>query len=248
MTAAAESRETIHIRGAPPHLSAVLPLRRPVSGPVSASVDLPKKVAEMAPLSARVSLLGHAGLTHLHLKLPRNTPPGAYQGAVEIEDQRKLLIVEVEPRARIRVIPKRATIQSQAGKTADLKITLINMGNVALEVPKTSSFCIYQQRGVDLAIGRTFQAELDKNERRIDRLMEELREGYGGVVKLKIKMGAGKLEPGDARDLDIVLQLPAQVVAGCSYWGSWPLFGYNFKIDIEITPENKKSPEKSKES
>lgn len=248
MVKAVKRGETVHIRGTPPNLSAVLRLSEPVPGPVPASLDLPKKALEVAPLSALVSLLSDVGVACFHLRVPRTTPPGTYRGTVEIEDQRKPLVVEVEPRTRIRILPKRATIQSRPGKRAELKLTLINLGNVAFEVPKASGFGLYDKEGMDSAIGSAFLAELGENERRIDRVMEELREGHGGVVRLKVQKGAGKLEPGDARDLAIVFQVPARVVPGRSYWGLWTLHGYNFEIEIQVVPENDKTRAESRKS
>ena len=168
MVKAVKRGETVHIRGTPPNLSSVLRLSQPVPGPVPVSLDLPKKALEVAPLSALVSPLGDDGVTCIHLQLPRTTPPGTYRGTLEIEAQRKLLVVEVEPRTRIRILPKRATIQSQPGKRAELKLTLINLGNVTFEVPKASGFGLYHKEGVDLAIGSAFLTELGENERRID--------------------------------------------------------------------------------
>lgn len=247
MVATLNRLEALHIRGTPPNLSTVMRLNQPVSIAVPVVLDLPKKVAkatEVPPLSVVITPLKDAcdaGISHLHLQVPRTTPPGTYHGMVKMAHQDQPIVIEIKPFTRVRILPKRTIIQSHPGKRVALSLTLINIGNVVYEVPKAAGFGLYNKRGMDLAIANTFQAVLDKNERRIDRFMEELREGYSGIIRLKIIKGAGTLDPGDARDLDIVFDVPINAIPGQSYWGIWSINDYNYKIDIDIIPENVKS-------
>jgi len=238
----------IHIRGTPPNLFAALRMPATQTNAISVSLDIPdtklKKAFELAPLTMHASPVGDVGVSRLHLELPKTMPPGTYRGSVAIEDQTQALIVEVEPRRRIRIYPKRSLISSKAGKRVELCLTLINMGNVTLTIPKVSGFGLYHKQGMDHAVGSAFQKKLDKDERRIDGFMEALQEGYGGIVTLKVREGAGAIDPGDSRDLTIDFQVPSEAIQGNEYWGIWSLYDYNYKIEIEVLPDDRKNTER----
>lgn len=247
MVRATRSDGVIHIRGTPPNLFAALRLTASQAQAISVSLDTPstiiKKAFELAPPAVHASPVGDMGdasVTRLHLRLPKTTPPGTYHGTMKIEDQTQPIVVEVEPRKRISIFPKRATVCRKAGERAELYLTLINLGNVPLTIPKVSGFGLYNKKGVDLAVGGAFQKKLDKDERRIDSFMEALQDGYGGIVKLKVREGAGTLEPGDSRDVTVDFQVPSQVVPGNEYWGLWSMYDYNYKIEIEVLPDDTK--------
>lgn len=238
MAATGKGSQTVHLRGAPPNLSAVVQLGRATRGSVLTSLDLPKALGE-TQLSAVLSPLGDGGAARVRLKLPRTTPPGTYHGTLEIEEESKAIVVEVEPRVRMRIFPTQASLQARPGETNELRLSLANLGNVAFDVPRIARLGLFHKQGMDLAVGRAFLAELAEDERRIDRFAEELREGYGGVAKLRVRKGSGKLEPNDARDLDIVLEVPSQVVPSRTYWGLWSFYDTNYKIELDIIPEKK---------
>lgn len=240
MATASKSTEGIRIRGTPPSLFAAMRIPASQANAISVSLDTPdarlKKAFASAPLVIHADPIGDAGVSRLHLELPKTMPPGTYTGSLAIEDKTQPLILEVEPRRRIRFYPKRAFVCSKAGERVELCLTMINMGNVALTIPKVSGFGLYHKQGMDHAIGSAFQKKLEKDERRIDGFMEALQEGYGGIVTLKVREGAGTLEPGDSRDLTIDFQVPPQVKQGNEYWGIWSLYDYNFKLELGDLP------------
>ena len=250
MATATGRKQSVRIRGAPPNLFAALQLSVLPDQAISVSLDSPgsavQKAFELAPPVVRLSAVSDVGLSRLHLRLPRSMPPGTYQGTMEIEDQTQALVVEVEPRKRISMYPKRATISGQAGGRADLRLTLINLGNVPLPVPRAAGFGLFHKQGMDLAVGRTFQQKQLRDERRVDRFMEALYEGYGGVVKLRVQKGSGILKPGESRDVTIVFQIPSQVLPGNTYWGLWSIHDYNYKIEIEVLPDDSNEREEDK--
>lgn len=244
MATATRRKESVRIRGTPPNLFAALRLTTSQARAISVSLDAPdavvQKALESAPPLVQVSALNDAGMSRLHLRLPRTIPPGTYPGTIEIDEQAQDLVVEVEPRKRISIYPKRATITGKAGGRTELHLTLINMGNVPLLVPKASGFGLFQKKGLDLAVGRTFQKKPARGERSVDRFMDALSDGYGGVVKLKVQDGAGTLVPGDSRDVTVVFQIPSRLIANETYWGLWSIHDYNYKIEIDVLPDDTK--------
>jgi hypothetical protein len=244
MTANAGRSNSVRIRGMPPSLFTALNLPDAGSGSVTVSFDSPdttvKNAFAFAPPVAQLSPLNEAGTNRLHLRLPRSIPPGTYEGTVRINAEPRPLIVEVEARKRISIFPRRAEIRAVPGGSTDLYLTLLNMGNVPLEVPRVSGFGIFAKDGVDLAVGRTFQQKTGGQTSRADRFMDALGDGYGGVVKLRVQKGWGRLDPGMSREVALALQVPAQAASGRKYWGLWVLHEYNFKIELDIVAADRK--------
>ena len=242
MGLAGKASKTINLRGSPARLAAVFRSPQTIPGPLPVSLELPEAAIQKAPLMAQVLPIGEKGAAAVRLRLPKSTPPGTYRGTVQVGDREHPIVVDVEPRARLRIYPKRTSMRAHPGEKASLDLTLVNGGNISCEVPKTSAFGLFEKHGLDRAIGYAFRAELETGERRIDRILEKAREGYGGVVKLQIQKGAGELKPGDVRDLHGVLHIPAQVRPGRFYSGTWSLYNLNYLI--EITSPDVKSTKK----
>lgn len=250
MAAVTGPADSVYMRGTPPNLFAALRLTPSQSESLTISLDSADaadiRVFQANPPVVEVSTASDSGISRIHLRLPRTTPPGTYRGRMETEEQSRSLVIEVEPRKRVSILPKRTSISAAAGAMAELRLCLVNLGNVPFDIPKAGGFGLFQKQGMDLAVGRTFQEKPVEGERSIDRFMEALRDGYGGVVKLKIREGAGMLEAGDSRDVKLVFQIPSQLSPNFSYWGIWSIHDYNYKIEIDVLPDEVKNAEKEK--
>ena len=201
------------------------------------SVKLPLPESATMPTTAWIEPLGNAGLNCIQVELPESTPPGDYRGTVEIGKQQCSIVLEISPRVELRILPATSMVDAQPGARNEFGLTIINVGNVPVEVPKATAFGIYDKQGLDFAIGSAFTAESSGEQRRIDRLMDDMSAGHGGVAQLKVADGAGVLEPGEARELTMELRIPKKAVPGHSYWGIWTLRDFNYKIEIDVTSE-----------
>ncbi len=228
----------IRIRGTPPNLFAALKTKAAQAQAISITLDTPdsatRKAFERNPPEVQTTPASDLNFTRLHLRLPKTMPPGTYHGTVEIENHKQELEIEVEPKKRLSIIPKRTEVNCAPGERVEFCVTLINRGNVSLSIPKVSGFGLYNKKGLDMAVGTAFQKKPEKDESRIDSFMDALQQGYGGVVKLNIQEGAGSLEPGDMREIKIIMHVPSQLSTGNEYWGIWTLHDYNYKIEIDV--------------
>lgn len=238
MGLAGKASKTIKLRGSPNRLATVFRPLQTTPGPLPVSLDLPEGTIQEAPLMAQVLPIGNKGVASVRLQLPRSTPPGTYRGTIQVGDREHTMVVDVEPHTRLRIYPKRTSMQAHPGEKASLDLTIVNGGNISCEVPKVSAFGLFEKDGLERAVGYALRAELEDGERRIDRLLEESREGYGGVVKLQVQDGAGELKPGDACELHGVLHIPTQLRHGRFYSGTWSLHNLNYLIEI-TTPDVK---------
>lgn len=227
--------ETIHVRGTPPSLFSILRLDDASPGPLNIVLQLPQINRNASLPSAKLSRIKGTDMARCKLRLDRMTPPGIYQGTVEIQKQHIPLVVEVESRRQLRLFPKLANLEASPGSQQKFRLTMINLGNVPFTIPKLAAFGLYDQMGVDTAVGKVFKKKSAEQGSLVEHLMAQLQQGYGGIVKLDLSEGAGDLKPGDVRELEIDIHIPDEVVPDRSYWGLWKICDYNFKFEIDIT-------------
>ncbi len=92
----------LRFRGTPNRLLATLELPE---GPACES--LPRSLSQ-TPVPCRSAFVGSAPpkpiVSTLSFRLPKSTPPGSYEGNVELGEKRIPILVDVEPRASLRFI------------------------------------------------------------------------------------------------------------------------------------------------
>lgn len=228
---AVRAGEAITLSGPPRSMSAVVRLDPPGEGVVPVTMKL---AGGAGIFRAHVRPFGH-GTSEIRLRLPRETPPGTYNGEGPFGGEQRGIVVEVEPDVRVRVHPKRTALSVEAGSRAPFEITIVNTGNVPIELPTNAVFDLDDAEGQDRALGRALRATLPDGERRVDRFFEEIRATHGGEARVTIQSGAGPLAPGETRELSCVLDVPATVQAGQSYLGAWPLGNGGHVLLVEVT-------------
>jgi hypothetical protein len=172
----------------------------------------------------------------LRLRLPREMPPGVYEGEASFGGRMRGVVVRVEPAPQVRIQPKRTTIPAEPGAHAEFRVLIANAGNVPVDVPKADTFDLDDAEGQDRALGAALRAILRPDERRVDRFFEEIRERHGGQARISVQAGAGAIEPGAARDVTCMIAVPDTVQAGRSYLGAWQLANAAHIVVIEVKP------------
>jgi hypothetical protein len=224
---AAGADTPLRFRGGPTALAAALAAPLPASA-AAAPVDVAARAAEspsprlsLALPAERASRLVVADRV-ARLDVPRDTPPGSYEGTLEIGGETRSVVVDVEPEPFLRLVPPRLVLTAAAGARVPVELALVNLGNVAVEVRGAYAFGLFDVVGVERAIARTFVGEKTEGGS-ADRLVDALGEEHGGMVRARVEQGAGSVEPGETRALTVTLALPDRLRAGHTYWGTWPL-------------------------
>jgi hypothetical protein len=229
----------VRLRGRPGALTG--PLALPESAAAIGTVKLALGAATPTPVTAHVVRIGAKGLSNLRLDLPRWTPPGSYEGVLQLGDEEQRVVIDVEPRPKLRMSPRRLSLTGRPKDVVKASVTLANVGNVPCEVRGVAVFALFDPSSLERATQRAFQSSGSGEERFLDRLAAEVSDGYAGTVRLKVESGAGQLEPGDSRDLEVTLNLPDGLKAGRTYEGTWRIgnLGYN----VEVSTPNGTPPE-----
>ena len=117
----------------------------------------------------------------------------------------------------------------------EFHVTAVNDGNVPFDVPAADVFDLDDTVRQERALGRTLRAPLAQGEQRVDRFFAELRDAHGGEAHVVVRRGAGRLAPGESRELTCILDVPAMAKEGHSYVGPWLLGNTAHVIVAEIT-------------
>lgn len=221
----------VRLRGRPGGLAGHLAL--PDSAPSMVTVNLALGDRTPTPVTAHVIRIGAKGLSGLRLDLPRWTPPGSYHGTVTVGDHERRVVVDVEPRSKVRMSPKRLVLRGRPKEAVTTEVVVSNVGNVACEVRGAYVFALFDPSSLERATQRAFQSSARGDESFIVRIAAELSDGYAGTVRLKVDHGTGTLEPGDSRELRATLRLPDQLRSGRTYEGTWRIGTIGYNVEIE---------------
>lgn len=229
----------LHFRGTPLSLSTLLPAGVTGStGLVEArplAIPFAKAAFTHLPLmSAMEAVSGPIVRTHL----PRHTPPGRYESTALVDGVERAVIYEVEPEIFLRLLPDRLVLQAAPGERIAREITLLNLGNVPIEVRGAYMFGLFDVGGVERAVARTLGEERKNPASAAVQFFSTLSEEHGGMVRVKVEEGSGTLEPGESRALNLGLALPDRIRPGHTYWGTWPLEYLRYYVRIQVEQDH----------
>jgi hypothetical protein len=159
--------------------------------------------------------------TLIRLVLPSTTPAGALDAVVELGDERYEAVVRTSEAVHLEASPASLDLAVE-DSTATATLNVVNLGNVAVDVPDISAFGVMMEDGVETAIGTGLMTR-DTGIDRVGRFADALAERHGGLARVSIESGAGRLEPGSATTVRARIELGDRPVPGRTYHGLWPL-------------------------
>jgi hypothetical protein len=224
-------RSPLRFKGAPTRLTAVL------ASPQGAALKAGRLVLpdrEALPLTIRVQSTSPK-FSVLSFRLPKSTRPGSYEGSAEVGGTEIPIVVDVEARPRLRFYPPRVALHGAPGARLRAELTVLNLGNVDATFEPESTFCIFDNRGVDRAFYEALTEREVDGKRRIDRVMDELAESHGGLVRAVVLEGAGPLSPEAAREVIVEFQFSHRMRSGQTYRGAWVISESSVEVEIKVT-------------
>lgn len=226
-------RERIVFRGPPDRLASLLAAPAAAGEPEAAQEPAASLLgAEVRGLTLRSLARAGVDARRATLRLPRSTPPGTYRGSAEIEGQKVPIEAQVEPRPRLEADPRRISVEVAPGGTAAVDVTLLNTGNVPCDVSETTTFCLFDGRGLEHAVWAALASDPPKGRQRVDVLLDDLAEWHGGLVTTRVENGA-VIESGESRQVRLTLRFSERLHPGKHYAGAWRAEG--LRIPIRVT-------------
>jgi hypothetical protein len=239
-------REPFRFRGAPSGVEALVPLQLEGTATTTLALDLKEAAdARITPLALQAEPFG-VGSTKLSFALPETTPPGTYEGAVQVGDERFPVTVEVAPQPDLDASPSAFTLSVAPGADAQIGLTLVNAGNVPVEIQRAYAFNLLERGGIEEAVHAALREPVQSGEERLARLMDFLSERHGGLVRVAVKSGAGTLVPGESRELQAALRFGSELRPGAIYSSTWEIA--NLNLYVEVHAEQKAPRRRRKEA
>jgi len=231
--AAAEDGAAIRMRGIPASLSGIIAEGASQSGDVM--IGLASYPTPDAPLELHVQIDIDPRI--IRVTMPADTPPGSYQGTLTNGDEQRQqpIVLDVEPAPHVRVVPEQMRLlDAKPGSTVHRSLTVLNAGNVPVELRRVQAFGVFMAGGVERALRRGYVHTLARNERRVDVITNHLAEAHGGLVKMTITQGAGTIAPGALQPIEVAVKIPTGLTAGSTYGGNWELDGLVYPVTITV--------------
>lgn len=222
--------DQLHFRGSPPLMS----LLEEVSGPLLKRGSYQLEVGgEQAMLSVRPMVTAAQKYSLLRLRISKSTSPGTYFGEVALEDREVPIVIDVEPCEDLRFIPRSLSIVARPGRTAEAEVTIVNTGNVGLDLRNEYTFCVFDTSGIDQAVFAALTDQEMNGAQRLERFMDELSVSHGGLVRLRLK-GGTMIPPGEAKKIQMALDCPHRLRPGHTYSGAWSLWNFQYSIQLAV--------------
>ncbi|RDH84492.1 MAG: hypothetical protein DIZ80_03160 [endosymbiont of Galathealinum brachiosum] len=171
-------------------------------------------------------------LKKLKVRLSPNIEPGLYHALLETQEGPITVDIDVEPRKRLTMSPVQMSLNGSPGDKVKIYVLFSNKGNVPLSIIKSDSIGIYDDDGIETAFASTYRMESKDLAEIFSNFSEKLRDGHGGLLKLRVLEGSGELKPGACRSVLIEVQLPSKLKPGHSYHGVWSLNSSEYAVTV----------------
>lgn len=225
----------IRFRGTPRSLEGLATLAQYQVHGATLALNLSQRATQPAlPLALQTEPIGSAA-TRLRFVLPESTPPGTYEGTVEIDGANYPVVVEVEPHPYLVVSPRQLVVQVEAGKETSVEVTLVNSGNVPCEIDKVYAFGLFDVEGAERAIGVALRDSSEEGRSRLDRLLDEAADNHAGLVRVAVREGQGSIEPGEVRNVRATLRFSDRLKPGHVYGGTWPMLNLRYSVQVQVS-------------
>lgn len=230
----AKEQSPLRFKGPPTRLTALLSAIPGIGKAAKAGRIVLPDIEPLALTIRRVQSTSPS-VALMSFRLPKSTRPGSYTGRVEVEGTQIPVVIDVEARPRLRFLPPKVSFHGAPGARLRTEVTVLNLGNVEVTIAPESTFCIFDNRGVDRAFYQALAEGGTEGKSRIDRMLDELAESHGGLVRAVVLNGAGELPPEAARELTVEFQFSRRMHAGQSYRGGWSISEASLEVEIEAT-------------
>ncbi len=169
------------------------------------------------------------------------TPPGTYTADLSCGDQHEKVIVRVWEKVSLRVDPGEIRLRGAAGETLSTIVVVRNEANT-IQTHRDVALVFLEERnwiGRSLVFALRETKEEEGHQACLDRVLHELKISLARPARVMVRTEFSELHPGETRELDVEITLPAELVKGRMYFGSTNFMGgkLNFKVECN-GPQN----------
>jgi hypothetical protein len=155
------------------------------------------------------------------LALDRRTPPGTYHAELDIEGQRRPVVMHVTEDVALTIAPETLVLPNRAGEKVNKRVIFTNDGNVPIAIRSLGTIVLDEElvhcralRGALADVGETMTS-LDDFAAALGRRYRALYE----TLVLKVQNAAVTVEPGATAAVDLKITLPEKLEPRSRYSG-----------------------------
>lgn len=174
----------------------------------------------------------------MRLRLQPQTPPGDYATTLYAGDRTMAAVLRVLPAVQATLNPADLSFTGAPGEQPTALMTLVNSGNVPVELPRMAPVGIFDDEGVETAFAATYGKPIETFDNFVQIFHGKLREAHGGVMKLSVTRGAGLHQPGTSAVVEMSLALPKDLKPGHRYHGVFSLDFAALAISVIVMKGN----------
>jgi hypothetical protein len=223
----------LRFRGTPGALEALAPtaLDLPTEGTLVLETGGGRAGAALAPVTLQSEPAGEEAMW-LRFDLPESTPPGTYEGRIQVGRKRHPVTIEVSPVTDLDVSPSQLLLSAAPGGQEAVDLTVVNNGNVPVAIEPVSAFNLLEPNAFEEAVHRALR-ESGGGEERINRFADELADRHGGLVRVAVK-NSGPVEPGKAQEIRAVFRFGQDLRPGATYTSTWAVGNLNIWVEVRV--------------
>lgn len=214
------------LRGTPDALEALVP----VEGRVQRITDARIEGCEFR--RARVDPVAD-GLAQWTVSVDERMPPGKYEAVFRAGGQVTEVLLVVEPVRDVEIDPTHIVETICPGDKTNVTLTIVNRGNVDLEIPEAHVFGLFQSGGLEAAAAKAYASK----QKGLDRLavgIEGLAERHA-LVRTKIDRKAPVVtSPGAFLRVTATIKWPGDLTPGHTYHGTWAIGPARLSVRIDV--------------
>ena len=155
------------------------------------------------------------------LSLDPRTPPGSYEGRLEVAGEQRDVVVHVTEVVALSIEPGQVVVPARPGAKVEKRVVLTNEGNVPVSVKSIGAVVLDEElahcralRGALEDVGGTME--------KLDDFVVALGRRYHRIYEtlvLRVRNEASTLAPGETRALDLKITVPEKLEPRSRYSG-----------------------------
>lgn len=174
-------------------------------------------------------------IKQVKIRLPEATPPGNYKGTIKSGEQEFPVSIRVNEKMRLQISPVTLHISGKPAEKVQVQLLLTNKGNVPIEIPERDAIGIYDDDGLEVAFATSYRMDTDDPLVLLKTFIGKLREGHGGLLKIRVLAGAGILPPASQKCLTVEIALPEKIKANHNFHGVWSFGSDEYALTLTVT-------------
>ncbi len=195
-----------------------------------------KTSLRVEPVPVQISLAAN-GVTRaqVRLRLAASTPPGRYEGQVELAGQSRSLTIDILPQVKLNIRPDAVVLDAADGSQQSVAVGFDNRGNVPLTIDLAGAYPLGEEIAIapdrlkgEAIAGGSMAAIFD---RVIGREPAPALRSFG-VLDLRMPDGPIVLQPGETGAAKVAVKLPGNLSPTARYHLFAPLYAADLHIII----------------